>query len=86
MLKKCRNPKIPAGFSSFSDCENVPERFHFDEGGIAWNDPAIGIEWPGIQGIYQGSASAEGYTVYGTSQKLSDKDQAWPGSRDAFQF
>ena len=48
-----------------------------DEGGIAWNDPAIGIEWPGIRGEYRGSASADGYTVDGVPLILSEKDQKW---------
>lgn len=46
-----------------------------DEGGIAWNDPAIGIRWPGVEGTYRGSASAEGYRLDGTPLKLSGKDQ-----------
>ena len=36
-----------------------------DEGGLAWNDPEIGIEWPQIVGEYQGSASADGYCMAG---------------------
>lgn len=49
-----------------------------DEGGIAWNDPAIGIEWPGVQGEYSGTALAEGYTMEdGTMLSLSEKDQQW---------
>ena len=47
-----------------------------DEGGMAWNDPEIGIEWPQVKGAYPGSASAEGYTLEdGTKLNLSDKDQ-----------
>ena len=58
-----------------------------DEGGLAWNDPAIGIEWPEVTGSYPGSASAEGYTLSdGTPLKLSDKDQKWLGIADTFQF
>ncbi len=34
-----------------------------DEGGMAWNDPEIGIVWPELKGDYKGSASAEGYTL-----------------------
>ena len=50
-----------------------------DEGGLAWNDPTIGIQWPGVTGEYRGSASAEGYCMEdGTSLKLSAKDQLWP--------
>ena len=57
-----------------------------DEGGIAWNDPEIGIEWPKLEGEYRGSASGEGYTVDGVPLKLSGKDQLWPGIREAFRF
>ncbi len=50
-----------------------------DEGGFAWNDPAIGIVWPGVKGDYTGSANASGYTLSdGTPLKLSPRDQAWP--------
>ena len=50
-----------------------------DEGGLAWNDPEIGIEWPEIKGKYQGSASSEGYQMIdGTPLNLSDKDIQWP--------
>ena len=31
-----------------------------DEGGLAWNDPAIGIKWPEVAGQYNGTASAVG--------------------------
>ena len=57
-----------------------------DEGGIAWNDPEIGIEWPKLAGTYRGSASGEGYTVDGVPLTLSGKDQLWPGIREAFRF
>ena len=49
-----------------------------DEGGLAWNDPAIGIEWPQLVGEYPGSADGSGYTLEdGTPINLSDKDQKW---------
>ena len=58
-----------------------------DEGGMAWNDPEIGIQWPQVKGTYQGSASAEGYVMEdGTALNLSDKDQKWLGIRDTFKF
>lgn len=54
-----------------------------DEGGLAWNDPTIGIVWPEVVGEYQGNASGEGYALDdGTCLKLSDKDQGWGGMRD----
>ena len=57
-----------------------------DEGGMAWNDPEIGIEWPKLKGIYKGSASAEGYTVDGVPLILSDRDQKWLGFKSTFKF
>ena len=71
------------GFLVLSDtaefCYKVTDFYHpNDEGGLAWNDPAIGIQWPELAGTYQGNASAEGYTlVDGTPLSLSDKDQKW---------
>lgn len=58
-------------------CYKVTDFYHpNDEIGIAWNDPAIGIVWPEIVGTYQGTASAQGYTMAdGTPLKLSEKDQ-----------
>lgn len=57
------------------------------EDGLAWNDPEIGIEWPGVQGEYKGCASSEGYTLRdGTMLNLSDKDQKWMGIREVFGF
>lgn len=69
-------------------CYKVTDFYHpGDEGGLAWNDPAIGIEWPELAGDYQGSASAEGYTLSdGTPLNLSDKDQKWLGLKDTFAF
>lgn len=50
-----------------------------DEGGLAWNDPSIGIVWPEVMGNYAGSAAAEGYALAdGTALILSEKDQKWP--------
>lgn len=58
-----------------------------DEGGLAWNDPAIGIRWPEVQGDYPGTASATGYTLAdGTPLILSDKDQNWDVLSQTFQF
>ena len=50
-----------------------------DEGGLAWNDPSIGIVWPMVEGTYPGSASGAGYHLSdGTPLILSEKDQKWP--------
>jgi len=72
------------GFLVLSDtaefCYKCDDFYHpNDEGGLAWNDPAIGIQWPEILGSYTGTASAEGYTMTdGTPLKLSAKDQNFP--------
>ncbi len=83
---------IPEGFAHgflvLSDvaefCYKVNDFWHADdEGGVAWNDPAIGIEWPELVGAYAGSASGDGYALSdGTPLCLSEKDQAWPPLRD----
>ena len=57
-----------------------------DEGGMAWNDPEIGIEWPMLKGENKGTPSAEGYTVDGVRLNLSDKDQKWLGIKDTFSY
>lgn len=53
---------------------------------MAWNDPEIGIVWPTLEGKYNGTASAEGYSVDGVALNLSDKDQKWLGIKDTFKF
>lgn len=86
---------IPRGFAHgflvLSDtaefCYKCDDFYHAnDEGGMAWNDPEIGIEWPKLEGDYSGSASAIGYTVDGTPLNLSEKDQKWLGIKDTFKF
>ena len=80
------------GFLVLSDtaefCYKVTDFYHpGDEGGLAWNDPAIGIEWPELKGEYKGSADSEGYTLSdGTPLNLSDKDRKWLGLADTFAF
>ena len=68
---------IPEGFahgflvlSDFAEfCYKCTDFYHpGDEGGIIWNDPDIGIEWP----------VTDGQLI------LSEKDKALPGFRQAF--
>ena len=42
-----------------------------DEGGMIWNDPEIGIDWPIPEGM---------------ELIISEKDQKWKGFRDTFKF
>ena len=80
---------IPKGFAhgflvltdTAEFCYKCDDFYHpNDEGGLAWNDPAIGIDWPQVVGTYNGTASAEGYTLAdGTPLKLSEKDQKLTG-------
>ena len=80
---------IPEGFAHgflvLSDiaefCYKCTDFYHpGDEGGLAWNDPAIGVVWPELTGEYRGSASAQGYVLSdGTPLNLSEKDQKWQG-------
>lgn len=58
-----------------------------DEGGLAWNDPKIGIVWPNVIGTYDGTPSARGYQMEdGTPLNLSGKDQLWLGLDETFHF
>lgn len=87
---------IPEGFAHgflvLSDnaefCYKCTDFYHpGDEGGLAWNDPDIGIVWPQVTGGYQGSPMAQGYHLPdGTALNLSEKDQKWEGLKDTFQF
>lgn len=87
---------IPRGFAHgflvLSDvaefCYKCDDFYHpDDEGGLAWNDPQIGIQWPQVEGTYVGTASAQGYALSdGTKLNLSDKDQKWSGLGEVFHF
>ena len=51
-------------------CYKCTDFYHpGDEGGLAWNDPDIGIEWPDLDG---------------TELILSEKDRQWKGIRWTF--
>ena len=73
------------GFLVLSDiaefCYKVTDFYHpGDEGGLAWNDPQIGVNWLEVIGEYRGSADPEGYTLSdGTPILLSDRDKKWGG-------
>ena len=87
---------IPRGFAHgflvLSDvaefCYKCDDFYHpNDEGGLAWNDPEIGVEWPQVVGEYKGTASAAGYALTdGTLLNLSEKDQKWSGLKETFTF
>lgn len=76
------------GFLVLSDvaefCYKVTDFYHpDDEGGIAWNDPDIGIIWPEVIGDYPGNARGFAYTLKdGTRLLLSEKDQKWHNLKD----
>lgn len=80
------------GFLVLSDeaefCYKVTDFYNpGDEGGMAWNDPEIGIEWPEVEGEYPGSADPSGYTLKdGTPLNFSDKDKKWGTLKDTFTF
>lgn len=79
---------IPRGFAhgflvlseTAEFCYKCDDFYHpNDEGGLAWNDPKIGIQWPKIIGEYTGTASSASYTMSdGTPLILSEKDQKYP--------
>ena len=72
------------GFLALSDeaefCYLCDDFYHpDDEGGIRWDDPGLGVRWPGL--------AKEGNPPRlqdGTLLILSDKDKAWPGFRALF--
>ncbi len=86
------SPGFAHGFLVLSDiaefCYKCTDFYHpGDEGGLAWNDPAIGIQWPELNGIYPGNACAESYTLSdGTKLNLSEKDQKWLTLGETFAF
>lgn len=87
---------IPRGFAHgflvLSDvaefCYKCDDFYHpNDEGGLAWNDPSIGIVWPEVVGEYRGSADSAGYTLQdGTPLNLSEKDKGWGNFVNDYRF
>jgi dTDP-4-dehydrorhamnose 3,5-epimerase len=77
---------IPKGFahgflvvSDYAEfCYKVTDFWHQgDEGGLRWNDPDIGIEWPDVVGDKFSD---------GTPLNINDRDRNYPGIKDAFKF
>ena len=64
-------------------CYKCDDFYHpNDEGGLAWNDPSIGIDWE-VVGTYGGSADCAGYALAdGTPLNMSEKDRKWKTLRD----
>ena len=87
---------IPEGFAhgflvltdSAQFCYKCTDFYHpGDEGGLAWNDPEIGVTWPGVTGTYDGTASAAGWHLEdGSPLVLSEKDQKWGPLSETFRF
>lgn len=86
------SPGFAHGFLVLSEtaefCYKCTDFYHpGDEGGLAWNDPDIGIAWPEVVGDYPGGPASEGYTLTdGTKLNLSEKDQKWTGIQETFRF
>ena len=86
---------IPRGFAHgflvLSDtaefCYKCDDFYHpDDEGGLAWNDPEIGVVWPKLEVKHKGIYSEVEYSIDGVMLKLSDKDKKWKGIKDTFKF
>lgn len=82
---------IPRGFAHgflvLSDeaefCYKCDDFYHpNDEGGIAWNDPQIGIVWPELKKEYSEKSLKYEYFVDGIPLMLSEKDQKWHSIND----
>lgn len=77
---------IPRGFAHgflvLSDeaefCYKCDDFYHAnDEGGLAWNDPIIGIKWPKVKCTSNGSITPIIYTMDGVELNISEKDKKW---------
>lgn len=69
-------------------CYKCTDFYHpGDEGGLAWNDPEIGIQWPELTGEYPGNASGAGYRMAdGTRLNIIERDENWLGLHETFRF
>ena len=80
---------IPKGFahgylvlSEWAEfCYKCTDFYHpGDDGGLTWNDPDIGIEWPDVVGTYPGNGDSSGYHMSdGTPLNINERDENWPG-------
>ena len=86
------SPGFAHGFLVLSDlaefCYKVTDFYTpGDEGGIAWNDPSIGIQWPHVVGEYPGSGDASGYHLDdGTPLNLVQRDMDFADLAHTFHF
>lgn len=76
------------GFLVLSDvakfCYKVTVFYHpDDEGGLAWNDLKIGIEWPHVA---VGGTMEKACLEDGTKIVLNERDMKWPGFVESFGF
>ena len=79
---------IPKGFahgylvlSEWAEfCYKCTDFYHpGDDGGLVWNDPAIGITWPDIVCEYPGNGSSSSYRMSdGTPLNILERDENWP--------
>lgn len=61
-------------------CYKVTDFWHpGDEGGLRWNDPDIGIKWPGVD------MDTERFSD-GKELNINDRDRSFPGLKEAFKF
>lgn len=74
-------PGFAHGYLSLTDksvfAYKVTDFYHpEDEGGIAWNDPEIAIEWPGV--VCDGSSECGWRMDDGTPLIINQRDRSWP--------
>lgn len=74
------SPGFAHGYLALSDkavfAYKVTDYYHpEDEGGIAWNDPEIGIQWPEV-------LAGRAEMTDGTPLNINARDRAWPTMSD----